>query len=290
MKFSQKETARMQHFFNSRGFYCGVEDGIVGAATRLAIRKYQKSYGLLEDGIIGSNTFKKMKSDGFSLECESTPIVDHTNIDVDVPDEISESAFDLIVEFEVGGKAGYDPRPEWPEGQSGVTIGIGYDLGTCKKQKILTDWAALDTETLSRLAECSGVQGYPASLYIRNLKDVRIPYELAMVVFCNSTLPEEIKKTKTVFEGAFDKLSKDAFGALVSLVYNRGTSTKGPKRTEMLEIRKACLAYSGQTLVNKIAEQIEAMIPLWGGTTIYSGMKRRRLAEANLVRSGGAKK
>src|SRR3981081_336751 len=44
----------------------------------------------------------------------------------------SERAYELIIDFEVGGRSEYErtyQRPEWPQGESGVTIGVGYDLG-----------------------------------------------------------------------------------------------------------------------------------------------------------------
>lgn len=286
MRLSTSEAKQVQHFFNTHGFSCGVEDGIVGDRTYFATKQYQKSKNLIPDGIIGKNTLEAMARDGFKFAEE--PKLEY-DADFNIPDEISKAAFDLIVEFEVGGKADYNERPEWPEGDSGVTIGIGYDIGMCRKAQVLRDWAALGSDTLERLTKCCGVSKYPAELLARDLRDIRIPYNLAMVVFCNSTLPEEIEKTKNVFEGAIDKLSKDAFGALVSLVYNRGTSIKGESRKEMLGIRQACLALSGQTLVERVASLVEAMIPIWEGKSIYSGMKRRRLAEARLIRLGGAK-
>lgn len=285
---TDKQVMSIQKFLNDNGFPCGTPDGMYGEKTFSAVRQYQKLRGLGVDGIVGQITISSMQKEGLSFDVIQEQTSDDYD-EYDIPPEISKKAFDLIVEFEVGGEKCYDKHPEWPEGQSGVTIGIGYDIGMCRRDKFISDWAALPTDVLNRLSNCTGVTGYKAKLLCDKLKDISVPYEMAMLVFSNVTLQEEINKTKKTFEGAVDKLSPDAFGALVSLIYNRGTSLAGTRRVEMLEIRKACLAYSGQTLVDKIAEQIEAMIPLWGGTTIYGGMKRRRLAEANLVRSGGAK-
>ena len=57
---------------------------------------------------------------------------------------ISGQAFDLIVEFEVTGEQAYTQRyrrPVWPKGQSGVTIGIGYDVGyACPFRKFHPAW------------------------------------------------------------------------------------------------------------------------------------------------------
>ena len=291
---TDKQVFSIQKFLNDNGFSCGNPDGMYGEKTFSAVRQYQKLKGLEADGIAGKNTISSMQKEGLLFDTveQSTPTTNNPDEydEYDIPSEISKRAFDLIVEFEVGGKQCYDRHPEWPEGQSGVTIGIGYDIGMSKRDKFLRDWAGLPTDVLNRLSACAGVSGYRAKLLCDKLKDISIPYEMAMIVFSQVTLQEEIAKTKKTFEGAIDKLSPDAFGALVSLIYNRGTSLAGSRRTEMLEIRKCCLAYSGPTLVEKIAQQLEAMIPLWEGQSIYNGMRRRRLAEAGLVRLGGAKK
>lgn len=45
---------------------------------------------------------------------------------------ISDEAKLVVIGFEVTGQAYYEKheaRPTWPQGASGVTIGIGYDLG-----------------------------------------------------------------------------------------------------------------------------------------------------------------
>ena len=59
---------------------------------------------------------------------------------------ISKEAYDLIVQYECGGQVYYTSRlsnPTWPGGASGVTIGIGYDLGYNAVDQIRKDWAHL---------------------------------------------------------------------------------------------------------------------------------------------------
>jgi len=46
-----------QKYLNLSGFPCGLEDGIFGKNTRSAVIEYQKSKGLVPDGIIGSKTW-----------------------------------------------------------------------------------------------------------------------------------------------------------------------------------------------------------------------------------------
>ena len=51
---------------------------------------------------------------------------------------ISRKAVELIIKFEIGSISYYNrilQRPNWPRGNSGITIGIGADLGyTTEKQ------------------------------------------------------------------------------------------------------------------------------------------------------------
>ncbi len=45
---------------------------------------------------------------------------------------ISKKAIEMIIKHEVGGRAVYEKRyqkPIWAGGDSGVTIGLGYDVG-----------------------------------------------------------------------------------------------------------------------------------------------------------------
>lgn len=46
-----------QKYLNLLGFHCGLEDGIFGRNTRTAVIEYQRSRGLVADGIIGPKTW-----------------------------------------------------------------------------------------------------------------------------------------------------------------------------------------------------------------------------------------
>jgi GH24 family phage-related lysozyme (muramidase) len=76
-----------------------------------------------------------------------------------------------------------------------------------------------------------------------------------------------------------ERLHPNAQAALVSLVFNRGNSLVGERRSEMRAIRDA-VARSDH---REIARQLRAMVRLWRGTDIERGMTRRRNAEAALV-------
>ena len=57
--------------------------------------------------------------------------------------QISQRATNLIIYFEVTGETAYRKlykHPEWPGEQSGVTVGIGYDLSYASKKTFKTEW------------------------------------------------------------------------------------------------------------------------------------------------------
>ena len=56
------EIANLQELLSKRGFYNGAIDGIMGPQSRLAIVAAQKNYGLVTDGIAGSQTMAALES------------------------------------------------------------------------------------------------------------------------------------------------------------------------------------------------------------------------------------
>lgn len=193
-------------------------------------------------------------------------------------------AIDLIVAFEVGSPQVYERkyrRPIWPGAQSGVTIGIGYDLGYNSASIIAQDWAA--SPHAMRLATAAGITGPLARAEAARLADVVIEYGLARQVFDQTVVIRYHRLARRVFNPRhFDALPCNARGALISLVFNRGGSLAGERRREMRHIRDVCLPAQD---VHCIATQIRAMTRIWIGTDIERGMHKRRYAEADLAES-----
>lgn len=62
---------KIQELLNQQGYDCGIPDGIAGANTEVAIKNYQKNFGLLETGkitnkLLESLTVQSEKSDGYT--------------------------------------------------------------------------------------------------------------------------------------------------------------------------------------------------------------------------------
>jgi hypothetical protein len=156
--------------------------------------------------------------------------------------KISDDAIKLIVAFEVTGKERYERlycQPVWPRGKSGVTIGIGYDVGYTTKAWFHEDWSGILTEEeLSIMDKACGVHGEPASELIFGLSSIHVDWDAAYKQFTTTSLPRFTAETLAVLPNA-DKLPADCLGVLVSLVYNRGASFKfiGDKYVEMRSIK-----------------------------------------------------
>lgn len=196
---------------------------------------------------------------------------------------ISQGAIDLIVASEVTSKQAYDAKykhPTWPGGASGVTIGIGYDLGYQTQAEIAKDWKTQSAAVLNRLIACAGVKGQLAQTYTNTMKDVVIPWDNAMGVFINHDIPKWEAICAAQLPN-FTRLPADCKGALVSLAYNRGASftTAGDRYKEMRAIRTNMILGN----LDAIPEDFRAMKRLWPN---MKGLRIRRDAEAYLFQKG----
>jgi len=200
---------------------------------------------------------------------------------------ISKKSLEMIIHHEIGGRAYYDKKlqaPIWAGGESGVTIGMGYDLGFNSDKQFMLDWSGvINLNFINALRPTIGIKGIQAKAMLKGeVLNVRIPYNTAYEVFVKSSLPRYYAMTKKIYPN-MDLLNDDTKGALVSVVYNRGNRLEGDSRAEMRAIVDliATQDYEG------IAEQIEKSKRLWEGKGL-DGLVTRRESEADLVRESMA--
>ncbi len=200
---------------------------------------------------------------------------------------ISASAVALIIAFEVTSQAVYERRyraPIWPRGASGVTIGIGYDLGHVDAAQFDADWGgSLDAGALARLSSACGVTGEAAGALAGGFADIAVPWADAERVFRTTTLPRYTGLTERSLPNTA-VLNGDCLGALVSLVYNRGASFRreGDRFREM----RAILGHAEARRFAAIPDEMRAMRRIWRGDPAMAGLLRRREAEAALFERG----
>ena len=89
---------------------------------------------------------------------------------------LSKKAIDLIIQFEVGGRAYYDKKlqsPIWAGGESGITIGMGYDCGFVSEKQFFQDWGNMLTPNfLEPLRKTIGLKGIQAK-QMQQLQKIR---------------------------------------------------------------------------------------------------------------------
>jgi hypothetical protein len=195
--------------------------------------------------------------------------------------KLSDAGLELLLEHEVGGGKSYFEKflsvPTWPGFESGITIGIGYDLGYATETAFNNHWGALDEEIHDRLKKSIGIKALDARPFVSAFKDIKIDWEMALDVFTTHTCAQHTLNMLRFAPAAVD-LPPDAQAALFSLVFNRGASTKGERRVEMAQIAQVISA--GQP--EKVPFLIRQMKRLWPQG---SGLVRRREDEAKLWES-----
>lgn len=244
------------------------EDGMFGGSTLAAVREFRLAQALPKGDQIDAPMWALLRA---------LPLPN-----ADIPTR----AVAFIGMEEVGGRDYYDrfcQAPTWPGGMSGVTIGVGYDLGY--QAGFEQDWGdQLPPETMERLRPWVGVKGDAAREAPAQLSDLALPWHAAWDGFIRRTLPQEVVATRGAFVPAPDKpLPSLCLGMLVSLVYNRGTAmtdnSADDRRLEMRQIRDALAA--GDYVA--IPDLIRNMRRLWPAG---NGLRARREREAELFEVG----
>lgn len=261
------------------------------AANTKRLRRIQEKLGLDPDGKLGPQTLSaiekrlqirtelKAESKGKLKAEPKAPSSSKKSKQTELT--LTRTGIEKIIAYEVSSESYYRAKltkPVWPGGMSGVTIGIGYDLGYASAQTFKRLWKPfLSDADLLLLANACGKKGLSAKSLIKTLASVKVPYEAAQQVFMASSLPQYANKTLKAFNGVAD-LEPDAQVAILSLVYNRGASMRGSTRAEMKVIRDLIPLkdYSG------IGQNIRQMKRLWQGKGL-DGLLARRDHEAELV-------
>ena len=200
---------------------------------------------------------------------------------------VSERARDLVILYEVTSRRAYERlynRPLWPGGASGVTIGIGYDVGYASPKGLADTWRGLISfDYVTQLAKSCHVTGDAARQMTPQFHDITIPWDAAMEAFNRHDLPNYGRQTLQALPNS-EKLPPDCFGAMFSLVYNCGPRMQDRRpgdRTEMRAMRDAI--QSGDFA--RVPGELRKMKRLWPGAN-QTGLPKRREAEAVLFEAG----
>ena len=195
----------------------------------------------------------------------------------------SSNALKLLLDYEVGGGESYYNKYlskfTWPGGASGPTIGIGIDCAYYSSDELANIFSFLPKKQITLIQGSTDKTGSSGKEYTKVLRDagIVVSWDQAKAIFQRITWPKFASLAEKAFPD-LEELCDDAYGAIVSLVFNRGSSMSGDNRLEMRNIRLLVPKkdYKG------IAEEIRKMKRLWVGKNM-DGLLRRRDAEAKLV-------
>lgn len=253
-----------------------VPNGNIRTTTE-RLRRIQLHLKLEPDGVLGPQTLSALES-FFDLRPPVVPPLSRPPLGL----TLTSDGIAAIVRYEIGSDALYRrelQRPSWPGGESGVTIGIGYDLGYTSVERFEIDWQEhLSAAALDALRAVCTLKKTAARQVTGELQHISISLPRARKVFRYSSLYEYAKRAKSAYPG-LERLEPDAQSAIVSLVFNRGVSMRGASRREMLEIKALVEACDHEA----IAGEIESMKRIWEGRNL-NGLLKRRDAEAEMVR------
>ncbi len=203
---------------------------------------------------------------------------------------ISDAPKQFILFYEVTSEDNYNAKlkaPIWPGGDSGVTIGIGYDLGYASENDMVAEWSKyVHPFILNQLKPVCGKKAAAAQAAVSTVSHLRIEWDSAYRQFTESLLPIFVALTETFCQNV-DDLPPDCRGALTSLVFNRGTALQLKNdpidsRREMREIKDLMAAKQYGAIPQKFLD----MQRIWIDKPKARGVVKRRAGEAALFAKG----
>lgn len=200
----------------------------------------------------------------------------------------------FIAQEETGGLSFYQRVTRWPHYpgvQSGITIGVGYDLRFNTLDNFRELWEPhLPAEAISELAKDIGKKGTKTRASQLKQIGIEVLFKAAWPVFIEQTLPRFYEYTEGIYS-SLPRLPQLCRSVLVSIVFNRGSKLTGSSRQEMRKIRDILAAADDMSLhkakrkmiLSDVEDEILSMQRLWEPS---SGLIKRRQSEANLWRTG----
>ncbi len=179
---------------------------------------------------------------------------------------VSQKGVDLIYNFEA--QAGVSNRLHWPQGNSGVTLGPGYDMGARTAETVSRDLVAVGIapDVAAQVAEAAGLRGNAAAQFVRDnrgLVNLTPDQEKQLL---GQVLPTYVANVKSQLKVPVTQAQMDA---LVSFAYNPGGSLD-----EIIDLVNAGKIEDAAAFMNTV---------VFSGQTKMPGLVNRRAREASLL-------
>lgn len=269
-----EEVTLLQSYLNRVGAML-IADGDFGPATETGVRYVQDIAGMANTGSADESLWHWLET-----QEEPYPL-------------LATNGIAFIALEETGGLRHYHNFTRWPHFpgySSGITIGVGYDLRFNSEESFKTLWAShLPEEVVLELSSDIGKRGTKKRVAQLKRLGVEIPFKAAWPVFVDKTLPTFYTETESIYP-SLPRLPDMCRSVLVSLVFNRGASLTGSRRSEMRAIRDILVLADNneidkrrrKMILVEVEDQLISMKRLWNP---HSGVYKRRQAEANLWRT-----
>jgi hypothetical protein len=114
-------------------------------------------------------------------------------------------------------------HPYWPQGTSGITLGVGWDAGYHSRADIRETWSPLGPGSVSLLEDAAGMTGRNAQALVARLRSIEIPRALSMEVLVRSLREHYYSFVTALFPG-LEHLPTEAQVVFISVVFNRGVA------------------------------------------------------------------
>ena len=243
-------------------------DGRFGSKTEKAVKAFQLSHRLLDNGIVGKATWKALDEPIHqALGVHRERIAEH------LPAFAGDPGWVHLLE-------GHRGRPYWPGGASGVTLDPGIDLGHADAaflDQLLRDHYGdlLSPDQRAAVDAVAGIRGEEAKAALAAdevLRSIRVSHEHADGVFPVASRPYWRAITERFERLAEPETPPSVQTALLSIAYNRGADN------HHLESLGELIADGDWVAA---ADKIGAMQQ----SHKLEGIRRRRREEAALIRA-----
>lgn len=199
----------------------------------------------------------------------------------DIRHRASLESLEMIALSEIGSDISkYNPKPRMNGPLGGVVIGLGYDLAFVSAEQFAEDWTtSLGRSEFERLRAVVGLKGDAAAAVEASVSDIDVSWDAASAVFI-TTLSRWAVRLDAVLPNARE-LPASSYGALLSLLYNRGPSfgRDGDRYKEMRDI----LALMQAKDFAGIPQKLRDMKRIWPDVP---ALQARREREAALFEDG----
>lgn len=199
-------------------------------------------------------------------------------------DKVLKQSADFLIQVE-----SIPTHPYWPGGNSGISIGVGWDLGQHGESELRGVWSGLGAATLTKLSVAAMKTGKAAQSLLQDVKSIEIPRNISAAVLEESLREVYYPMILRLLPGA-QLLPTEFQVVLLSVVFNRGVALGHDpdwRTAKALDTRWEMRKLQGDVArgdLFAIYIRLGTMKRIWENDPEQRGLPIRRKDEQHLVR------